>query len=259
MAMSSGGGGAGVQSTPNVTPMVDVMLVLLIIFMVVAPALLAGFNAEPPQAQNIKDHPEDDQTDQVLGIDKDGNYYLNKKQIRQEDVAAALKHIYVDTPRDDYIMYLKADKNLDYSQGARRARHRDAQRRARRRHDRRPEAGHRVHGRRATPSAMPDRPARRRRHREERNNVNVQLVAAPGSRNEINVTPMIDVLLVLLIIFMAVLPSMRKAIDIQLPDPNPTVQPANENSIRSCSRSARAESTRSTARQVTRDRAARRG
>ena len=41
---------------------------------------------------------------------------------------------------------------------------------------------------------------------------------------------MIDVLLVLLIIFMAVLPSMRKAIDIQLPDPNPTVAPANANS-----------------------------
>src|SRR5512143_405118 len=111
----SSGGGAGVQSTPNVTPMVDVMLVLLIIFMVVAPALLAGFNADPPQAQNIKDHPEDDQTDQVLGIDKDGNYYLNKKPIRAEDIGPALKHVYVDTPRDDYIMYFKADKNLDYS------------------------------------------------------------------------------------------------------------------------------------------------
>ena len=115
MAMSSSSGGAGVASTPNVTPMIDVMLVLLIIFMVVAPALLAGFNADPPQAQNIKDHPEDDQTDQVLGIDKDGNYYLNKKPIRQADIAAALKHVYVDTPRDDYIMYFKADKNLDYS------------------------------------------------------------------------------------------------------------------------------------------------
>jgi biopolymer transport protein ExbD len=95
--------------------MVDVMLVLLIIFMVVTPALLAGFNADPPQAQNIKDHPEDDQTDQVLGIDKDGNDYLNKKQIKAEDVPTALAHIYKDTPRDDYIMYLKADKGLEYS------------------------------------------------------------------------------------------------------------------------------------------------
>jgi len=51
-----------------------------------------------------------------------------------------------------------------------------------------------------------------------------------GLENEINVTPMIDVLLVLLIIFMAALPSMRKAIDIQLPDPQPSVQPANPTS-----------------------------
>ena len=115
MAMSSGGPSGAVQSTPNVTPMIDVMLVLLIIFMVVTPALLAGFQADPPQAQNIKDHPEDDQTDQVLGIDKDGYYYLNKKQIPKEQVGALIKHIYVDTPRDDYIMYFKAHKDLDYA------------------------------------------------------------------------------------------------------------------------------------------------
>jgi biopolymer transport protein TolR len=115
MAMSAGGGSGGVQSTPNVTPMVDVMLVLLIIFMVVAPALLAGFNADPPQAQNIKDHPEDDKTDQVLGIDRDGLYYLNKKRIEPASVGPALAHIYKDQPRDDYVMYLKADKGLDYA------------------------------------------------------------------------------------------------------------------------------------------------
>lgn len=54
--------------------------------------------------------------------------------------------------------------------------------------------------------------------------------ATKGLENEINVTPMIDVLLVLLIIFMAALPSMRKAIDIQLPDPNPQVVPQNQQS-----------------------------
>ena len=48
-----------------------------------------------------------------------------------------------------------------------------------------------------------------------------------GLTNEINVTPMIDVLLVLLIIFMMVVPMARKSIDIQLPDPNPAVAPAN--------------------------------
>ena len=115
MAMSSGGSSGAVQSTPNVTPMIDVILVLLIIFMVVTPMLMAGFNAEPPIAQNLKDHPEDEQNDQVFGIDKDGRYYLNKKEIAPDQVAAALHRIYVETPRDDRIMYLMADKNLDYS------------------------------------------------------------------------------------------------------------------------------------------------
>jgi biopolymer transport protein TolR len=113
MAMSAGGG-SSVQSSPNVTPMIDVMLVLLIIFMVVTPALLAGFAATPPQAVNLKDHPEDANLDQVLGIDRDGNYYLNKKPIKTQDVGPMLKQIY-DARTEDKILYLKADKNLDYS------------------------------------------------------------------------------------------------------------------------------------------------
>ena len=113
MAMSTGGGG-GVQSTPNVTPMIDVMLVLLIIFMVVAPALMAGFNATPPEGVNLKDHPEDENTDQVLGIDREGQYYLNKRQIKNADFPQMVKKIF-DARTEDKILYLKADKTLEYS------------------------------------------------------------------------------------------------------------------------------------------------
>jgi biopolymer transport protein ExbD len=94
--------------------MIDVMLVLLIIFRVVAPALLAGFNANPPEGQNLKAHPVDEETDQTLGIDKDGQYYLNKQPIRYEDIPARLRQIY-STRTEDKVLYVKADKNLDYA------------------------------------------------------------------------------------------------------------------------------------------------
>ena len=111
MAMQAGTGG-GVKSEPNVVPMIDVMLVLLIIFMVVTPALLAGFNAIPPQGVNLKAHPEEN-TDQTLGIDRDGQYYLNKVPIRNEDLAAHLNQIYTAREQDK-ILYIKADKTPDY-------------------------------------------------------------------------------------------------------------------------------------------------
>ena len=113
MGMSTKSSGSGVESRPNVVPMIDVMLVLLIIFMVVAPALMAGFNATPPEGVNLKDHPEDENTDQVLGIDRDGQYYLNKRPIKNEELPTMLKTIF-DARTEDKIMYLKADKTLDY-------------------------------------------------------------------------------------------------------------------------------------------------
>jgi biopolymer transport protein ExbD len=112
MAMSSSAGG-GVKAEPNVTPMIDVMLVLLIIFMVVTPALLAGFNAVPPEGQNLKSHPEDN-ADQTLGIDKEGQYYLNKRPIRNETLAEQLKQIY-DARTEDKILYVKAHKEIEYA------------------------------------------------------------------------------------------------------------------------------------------------
>jgi biopolymer transport protein TolR len=113
MAFSTGGG-SSVESRPNVVPMIDIMLVLLIIFMVVAPALMAGFNATPPEGINLRDHPEDEQIDQVLGIDRDGQYYLNKRPIKNDDLPTLLKQIY-EVRTEDKILYLKADKTLNYA------------------------------------------------------------------------------------------------------------------------------------------------
>jgi biopolymer transport protein ExbD len=112
MGMSAGGGGS-VKAEPNVTPMIDVMLVLLIIFMIVVPQIAAGFKATPPKGQNIKAHPEDENADQVLGIDAEGNYYLNKKPINSADLEPLVKAIY-DARTVDKIMYLKADAGLEY-------------------------------------------------------------------------------------------------------------------------------------------------
>jgi biopolymer transport protein TolR len=113
MAMSSGGNSGAVASSPNVTPMIDVMLVLLIIFMVVTPLINAGFQAQPPSGINLKSHPEENE-DQVLGIDAFGQYYLNKKPIKNETLADQLKRIF-DARTSDKILYVKADRNLDYS------------------------------------------------------------------------------------------------------------------------------------------------
>jgi biopolymer transport protein ExbD len=109
MSVSTGG---GVKAEPNVVPMIDVMLVLLIIFMVVTPAIAAGFTAEPPSGINLKSHPEADE-DQVLGIDKYGNYFLNKQQIPNEELGDRLQAIY-SVRTIDQILYVKADKNLEY-------------------------------------------------------------------------------------------------------------------------------------------------
>ena len=92
--------------------MIDVMLVLLIIFMVVTPALAAGFQAIPPAGINLKTHPEED-SDQVLGIDKSGQYFMNKRPLQNDKLAETLKAIY-DVRTVDKILYLKADKDLDF-------------------------------------------------------------------------------------------------------------------------------------------------
>jgi biopolymer transport protein TolR len=113
MAMSTGGG-ESIKAQPNVTPLIDVMLVLLIIFMIVTPLINSGFQATPPDGINIKAHPEEN-GDQVLGIDADGRYYLNKKPIANATLGERVREIYSTPGRQEFIMYLKADRNLKYS------------------------------------------------------------------------------------------------------------------------------------------------
>ena len=111
MSMSMGTGGS-VKAEPNVTPMIDVMLVLLIIFMLVVPAISAGFQAIPPQGTNLKPHPEEER-DQVLGIDANGQYFLNKQAIPNAELPQRLKAIYANR-EEDKLLYVKAHKDLEY-------------------------------------------------------------------------------------------------------------------------------------------------
>jgi len=109
---SDGSSSGSVLNEINVTPMVDVMLVLLIIFMVVTPALLTGFQAQLPEGQNLKQRPDDDQR-VTLGIDVDGRYYLNRVPIATSAVPGALKAAFDARPQDK-VLFLKADRNLPY-------------------------------------------------------------------------------------------------------------------------------------------------
>ncbi len=114
MGMSAAAGKANVKAEPNVTPLVDVMMVLLIIFMVIIPQLSSGLAATPPNGVNLKKHPEED-TDQVLGIDRNGQYYLNRQPIRNETLEQNLGAIFKAEGREEFILYLRADKGLEYS------------------------------------------------------------------------------------------------------------------------------------------------
>jgi biopolymer transport protein TolR len=111
MSMSTGSS-SGIKAEPNVTPMIDVMLVLLIIFMLVVPAISAGFQAIPPQGTNLKPHPEEER-DQVLGIDANGQYFLNKKPIPNAQLGELLKGIYANR-EEDKLLYVKAHRDLEY-------------------------------------------------------------------------------------------------------------------------------------------------
>lgn len=110
------GGGGAVKSEPNVIPMIDIMLVLLIIFMIVTPVITAGFQATMPEGKHLESSPEES-GDVVMGIDRDGGYYLDPGSGSISPVSAAqledaLQQIY--SARAEKIMYFRADAGLEY-------------------------------------------------------------------------------------------------------------------------------------------------
>ena len=114
MAISTGSaGGTAVKSDINVTPMIDVMLVLLIIFMIVTPLIAAGFKATLPKGKNLDPRPEGE-NEVVLGIDEFGRYFLNGRPLPEGTLEDQLRGIF-QARTEDKILYFKADNKLKYS------------------------------------------------------------------------------------------------------------------------------------------------
>jgi TolR protein len=111
MAMDLGGAKGGVKSDINVTPLVDVMLVLLIIMMLVAPMLEQGVSVKLPSAANTVDKPEDpDQT--VVAIAADKSVYLNARPVQETDFATKINEILEN--KKQKIVLIRADEAVDY-------------------------------------------------------------------------------------------------------------------------------------------------
>ena len=109
--MTRAAASAGVRAEPNVTPMIDVMLVLLIIFMVVGPSLVEG-PAVPPEARYANRHP-DEPGEVVLGVDAHRQLYLDKVAIDSATLRQRLETRFREHP-EDRVVFLRADESLPY-------------------------------------------------------------------------------------------------------------------------------------------------
>jgi biopolymer transport protein ExbD len=111
--MDVGGAGRGeVKSDINVTPLVDVMLVLLIIMMIIAPMLQKGVDVKLPQAANTADKPET-QEQTVVAITADRRLFLNSAPVREDDLTQKVLE-YLETKKEKTVL-IKGDEDAPYS------------------------------------------------------------------------------------------------------------------------------------------------
>src|SRR5262249_46292669 len=118
MGMAVGGQG-GLVSDINVTPMVDVMLVLLIIFMVIAPMLQSGVSVALPKSKNPENDPNIiKETSAVIAVPDDNSFYLGRDKLAKEDLTSVLKEKlkdkFKDKPPNEQIVYIKAGTLTKY-------------------------------------------------------------------------------------------------------------------------------------------------
>ncbi len=111
MSMSVGGDQGGVKSDINVTPLVDVMLVLLIIMMIVAPMLQKGVDVRLPVAANSSDKPET-QEQTVLAVKADRSVYINAQQVPMNDLRRRMEEALES--KTQKLMLIKADEDAPY-------------------------------------------------------------------------------------------------------------------------------------------------
>ena len=98
------------MSDINVTPFVDVMLVLLIIFMVAAPLMMVGVPLQLPRTSATKVTPPKEPL--VVSIDKDGRLFIRKDPVDESDLVARLRDLRATEP--DSVIYVRGDKTLEY-------------------------------------------------------------------------------------------------------------------------------------------------
>ena len=110
MAMDLGSKGS-LKADINVTPLVDVMLVLLIIMMLIAPMLQQGVAVTLPEASNTGEKP-DTQDQTVVAIDSRSKFYVNALPVAPEDLVPRVQRALED--KKEKIVYLKGDKDAKY-------------------------------------------------------------------------------------------------------------------------------------------------
>ncbi|WP_058867744.1 biopolymer transporter ExbD [Chloracidobacterium thermophilum] len=118
MGMSAGGGGSSYNSDINVTPMVDVMLVLLIIFIVVTPLLSQGVNVNLPENDNPEEDPNiTKDTSVVVSIPQAGQYYVGRDPVARTELVERIKRLMREkAKKEEQVVYIRAEKTVPYGE-----------------------------------------------------------------------------------------------------------------------------------------------